>query len=237
LSHLVKTERERTGLDLLPSTEAPGGDNFGSVSIRQMAGLPQTEGIGEIGTTLDRKHLESEALGQLLDDFRPFLLTIAERFFPEELVPKLGHSDLVQETLVKGYQSFSTFEGTTREELATWLRRILLNHLHNVRETLQTSKRDYRREQPLQDSLVEGKDLTASQALLAREERERFDAAFARLPERLSRVLLLRNRDRLSFAAIGKCLSLSETRTRDLWVQGVEILRKELEGPSPGQDS
>lgn len=237
MSHLVKTEQDITGLDLPPETKGLGGDDCGSPVIREWAGLPPAEETPGNGVTPKRKHLESAALGQLLDDFRPYLLTIAERFFPGELLPKVGHSDLVQETLVKGYQSFTTFEGSTREELATWLRRILLNHLHNVRETLQTSKRDYRREQPLQDALVEGKDLTASQALLAREERERFDAAFARLPERLSRVLLLRNRDRLSFAAIGKCLSLSETRARDLWVQGVELLQKELEGPSPRPNS
>lgn len=41
-----------------------------------------------------------ESLGPLLEEFRPYLLTIAVGEFPEMLRGKLGASDLVQDTIL-----------------------------------------------------------------------------------------------------------------------------------------
>jgi RNA polymerase sigma-70 factor (ECF subfamily) len=167
-------------------------------------------------------------LGELLDEFRPYLLTIADEEIPGPLGPKLGRSDLVQDTLLKGYEKFATFSGNSRAELAGWLRRILLNHLQNKVEAFQAASRDVRREEQLPETVIDHSELTGSQLLLASEERERLDAALARLPPRMRQALLLRHRDELSFEGLGKALGLSETGARKLWVSAVCALQKEL---------
>jgi hypothetical protein len=45
----------------------------------------------------------SEELGRLLEEFRPYLLAIANAELPRGLAAKLGPSDLVQLTLARGH--------------------------------------------------------------------------------------------------------------------------------------
>src|SRR5678816_4574258 len=73
-----------------------------------------------------------EQLGQLLERYRPYLLAIAQQETPQQLAGKVGESDLVQDTIFKGYEQIHSFEGTSHEQLACWLRQILLNHMRNV---------------------------------------------------------------------------------------------------------
>src|SRR5262245_28433940 len=80
-------------------------------------------------------------VGDLLETCRPYLLAIALAELPGELHGKVGASDVVQETLVRGMQGFGEFQGKSPEELARWLRKILLNHLANVVKAYRTEKR------------------------------------------------------------------------------------------------
>lgn len=174
-----------------------------------------------------------DPLGRLLDEFRPYLLTIADQACPQSLGPKLGRSDLVQETLLKGYQKFPTFAGRSREELAAWLRRILLNHLANTIEAFHAGCRDVRREERLDPLIVDPRAPTASQILARTENRARVEAALARLPEQYRQALLLHHRDALSFQELGRTFGLSETGARKLWARAVRALRLELEPELP----
>src|ERR1700751_284979 len=83
----------------------------------------------------------SEELGQLLEEFRPYLLAIANAEFPRGLAGKLGPSDLVQVTLARGHGRFADFRGSTPEELARWLRQILRNHLKSAARDFACEKR------------------------------------------------------------------------------------------------
>ena len=88
-----------------------------------------------------------DALGELLESYRNYLLLIANAEVDGELRPKFGASDLVQETFVRAQQGFAAFAGTTEGELQAWLRQILLNHCRNLRQTYRdTQKRDVGRE-------------------------------------------------------------------------------------------
>lgn len=173
---------------------------------------------------------KAESLGSLLEEFRPYLLTIAADEMPRRLGPKLGRSDIVQEAIVKGYQSFATFAGNSREELAGWLRKILLNHLANTVDAYHTEKRDITREQPADSRIVAPGEPTPSHLVLNAEERDRLEQALARLPEESQKVLLLRHRDNFSFAELAQAFSLSETGARKLWTRAVRALRLELKG-------
>src|SRR5581483_9500690 len=83
----------------------------------------------------------AEALGRVLQACRPYLLAIAERELPAELRAKCGASDLVQDAFLKVNDEFQRFVGTRQDEVLAWLRRVLLNHLANVREHYQSTRK------------------------------------------------------------------------------------------------
>ena len=110
-----------------------------------------------------------EALGEVLEACRGYLLLIANRELDTVLQPKGGPSDLVQETFLEAQCDFARFQGTTDEELKAWLRQVLLNNLANfIRRYRQTGKRELGREVNLpagQDSGAQEIRLIAESAL------------------------------------------------------------------------
>src|SRR5437667_11805139 len=94
--------------------------------------------MGEYARTVARwlpeAHAGSvEALGQVLEACRGYLLLIAQQELDPELRAKGGASDLVQETFVKAHRHFAHFQGDSDVELRAWLRRLLLNNLADFR--------------------------------------------------------------------------------------------------------
>jgi len=168
-------------------------------------------------------------IGRLLESFRPYLAAIAQAEFPSGLAGKLGTSDVVQDTIIKGLERFPQFQGTTREEFARWLRAILRNHIANVVETFSAQKRDVSREKPGHVGLVDPWQSSPSGAALSREERDRLDTALASLPDEPRRVILLRHRDDQTFAQIGVAIGKTEEAARKVWVRAVEKLQQALE--------
>src|SRR5437870_8093656 len=72
-----------------------------------------------------------EALGQMLEACRGYLLLVAQRELAPDLRAKGGASDLVQETFLEAQRDFPRFSGRSEAELLAWLRRLLLNNLAN----------------------------------------------------------------------------------------------------------
>jgi RNA polymerase sigma-70 factor (ECF subfamily) len=165
----------------------------------------------------------------LLETFRPYLAAIARDVLPADLGGKVGASDVVQETIIKGYERFAQFQGTTREEFARWLRAILRNHIANVIEAYNVQKRDVSREQPGNSGVADATCFSPSGAALSREEQERLNAALASLPAVSQTVILLRHRDDYTFAEIGAAIDKSEEAARKIWTRAVERLQLALE--------
>ena len=95
----------------------------------------------------------SEALGELFDGCRLYLLLVANEQLGSDLAAKTGGSDLVQETFVRAQQRFVSFDGATEVQLLAWLRKILLNHVISLqRRYLVAEKRRVSREVSLDDS-------------------------------------------------------------------------------------
>src|SRR5262245_49915002 len=88
-----------------------------------------------------------DALGELLQACRHYLLLVAEQNLDSDLRDKVAASDLVQDTCLEALRDFGRqFRGDTEEELLAWLKRILLNNLANqVRRYRGTEMRDVRR--------------------------------------------------------------------------------------------
>jgi RNA polymerase sigma-70 factor (ECF subfamily) len=179
-----------------------------------------------------------EALGLLLDDFRPFLLLVACGELDGAVRAKVGSSDLVQDSLVNAVQHFDQFAGGSPEELKAWLRQILLHQAANCRRHfLGTAKRHAGREVPLgaggTGSEFQPADPAASpsqQAALA-EVQQALEQALLRLPEHYRQVIVWRSREHRPFDEIGRLLGRSPDAARVLWGRAVEALRHQLEPP------
>jgi RNA polymerase sigma-70 factor (ECF subfamily) len=178
-----------------------------------------------------------DALGQLWETCRQYLLLVANQELQQDLQAKVGPSDLVQDTFLEAQRDFARFHGRTEAELLAWLRRILLNNLANTNRSYRhTGKRAVDREVALPELLASGAQseppapTTSPSSLLAARERDTaLNAALERLPEHYRQVVLWRNFDRLEFEAIGERLGRSPEAARKLWVRAIEQLQQLLE--------
>jgi RNA polymerase sigma-70 factor (ECF subfamily) len=182
-----------------------------------------------------------EALGQMLDACRGYLLLIAGQEISPDLRAKGGASDLVQETLLDAFRDFTHFQGHTEQELFGWLRRILLNNVSNfARRYRDTAKRQTSAEVPLDagassanwaQTLI-GSDSTPSAHAIADEQTQAVQNALERLPDDYRQIILLRYQSELPFEEIGHLMGRSANAAEKLWLRAIERLRQELETPS-----
>jgi RNA polymerase sigma-70 factor (ECF subfamily) len=174
-----------------------------------------------------------EAVDQLLHVCRDYLLLIANRELDSALRAKVSPSDLVQETLLVGYERFGDFQGKTQDELFKWLRRILINQCHDAeRKHLGAQKRTVEKEVPLEvngtKSGLNGYFLDESESpsnkAVGREESERIEQVIASLPEDYQQVIRLRGWEDQSFEEIGPTMGRSPDAARKLWFRAMQQL-------------
>jgi RNA polymerase sigma-70 factor (ECF subfamily) len=179
-----------------------------------------------------------EAQGQLLEQFRPYLLLVARGLLDDDLRSKMGSSDLVQDSLVNAYRHFDQFQGASAEELQAWLRQILCHQGANWRRHfLGTARRQLGREVQLPtgadssalSSPLAASTATPSQEAMRHEQQQALQRALQRLPEHYRQVLIWRSQEQLSFEEIGQRLQRSPDAARMLWGRAVEALRLQLE--------
>jgi RNA polymerase sigma-70 factor (ECF subfamily) len=178
-----------------------------------------------------------DALGQLLEACRAYLLRIANEGVAADVQAKGGASDLVQETFLEAHRDFARFHGNTEADLLAWLRCLLLNNVANFARCYRTGKRQVGREVPLErdDSSGAGEGgfvantSSPSMEAMAHEKAEAVAQALERLPEDCRRVITLRNQERREFDEIGRLMERSADAARRLWSRAIERLQHELE--------
>jgi RNA polymerase sigma-70 factor, ECF subfamily len=178
----------------------------------------------------------SEALGQILQAYRPYLLKIASRQMDDALQAKNGASDLVQETFLEAARDFPRFQGQSDVQLRAWLRCLLMHRFSKQgRHFRKTRKRRIDRERRLEDFLSGGEAMSAfadcqtpSQNVSAEEQLDRLRQALQQLPEDYRRVLQLRYQEGLTFEAIGPRMGRTANAVRLLWLRAVERLKQVL---------
>lgn len=177
-----------------------------------------------------------DAVGTLIERYRPYLLMIANKEWDPDLRGKLGASDLVQESLLTAQHSIDGFDGNDDGDLRAWLRGILINDVREAKRRFKgTAKRQPNREVPMAgDSRLPAIDLpdahlTPGTEAVSREEELALHAAMQRLPENYRQALHLRNWRQLEFAAIGEQLGCSAEAARKIWSRAVLQLQRELE--------
>jgi RNA polymerase sigma-70 factor (ECF subfamily) len=183
-----------------------------------------------------------EALGELLEACRRYLLRIAQQELDPELQAKGGASDLVQETFLEAQRDFPRFQGNTEAELLAWLRQLLRFHLSKFqRQYRGTKKRQVRREVALDAAELSLERAggpgagtpTPSDEAIQHEEDQALQQALTRLPDDYRRVILLRHQEERSLEEIGQIMQRSAEAVRKLWARAVERLQEEIEkGPN-----
>jgi RNA polymerase sigma-70 factor (ECF subfamily) len=181
-----------------------------------------------------------EALGQLLDGYRDYLLLIAQRELDPDLKAKGGASDLVQETFLEAQRDFAQFHGETEGELLAWLRQLLLNNVANhTRHFRDAAKRDVNRELSLEGDRssfnpaagVADSAPSPSDVAVQHEQAEAVECALARLPDDYREVLHLRYREELPFEEVARRLGRSVNAARKLWARALERFQEEMRTP------
>jgi RNA polymerase sigma-70 factor (ECF subfamily) len=179
-----------------------------------------------------------EALGRLLDGCREYLQLVANQEMRANLQPKLGASDLVQETFLDAQRGFGRFTGQTEAELLAWLRQILL---HNLRDADRRFRRSLNRQagreipfaelalgiEPASDRTT---DASPSWPIRCDEQTRLLHEALSRLSADHRRVIILRNLELRSFIEIGKVMNRSPDAARKLWVRALDELQIAMRG-------
>ena len=187
---------------------------------------------------------DESSVGILLQQYKNYLLLIANHDVEASVKPKYGASDLVQQTMMSAHQNFSQFAGDSEAEWMGWLRTILKNDIHQATRSLGAKKRAVNREVPLslqssmERQLVDANDTPGTEALL-REDERRLEFAMSQLSDEYRKVIELRSWQELPFEGVGKQMDRSANAARKLWNRAIVQLQRELEdsgGESAGQE-
>jgi RNA polymerase sigma-70 factor, ECF subfamily len=179
---------------------------------------------------------DRDALGHLLENCRPYLSILAARRLDPLIRPRLGGSDIVQQTCLEVLRDFASFRGQSIEEFAMWLNRILA---HNVDEAMQVhvvaQKRSVQREQTRGDS--DGPDagnliatnLSSPSSRAMRGERAiQLARTMAKLPDDQFQAVRLRHIEGLPLAEIAQLMERTEAAVASLIKRGLQGLREGL---------
>jgi len=178
-----------------------------------------------------------QAIGELMDGCRDYLMLIANQDLDQGLRAKVGASDVVQDVLLSAQNAIGEFRGQSREEFISWLRGILVNDLLETRRKYRgTAKRQIDREVSLPgesfggiapDAITAQHPTPGTQAI-AHEETAALQSAMEQLSPEHHQVLQLRNWQQLSFSDVGTEIGLSADASRKLWARAVLALQREL---------
>jgi RNA polymerase sigma-70 factor (ECF subfamily) len=180
---------------------------------------------------------DDDALGQLLEHYRAYLMLLARLQIGRRLQGKADCTDVVQETFLEAARHFTSFRGTTEPELASWLRQILAGCLsHLVRRYCGTQGRDVRLERALEHELDQSSraidrglvavQSTPSQRASRREQAVLLADALRLLPDDYHEVIVLRHLEGLTFPQVAERMARSVDSVEKLWLRAVARLRQ-----------
>jgi RNA polymerase sigma-70 factor (ECF subfamily) len=196
------------------------------------------------------KQGDSQAKGELLDRFRPYLNVIAQRLLDERLRSRMDYSDLVQATYLEASRDFSSFRGDSVESFLSWLRHILRNNISSAhQEHLATHKRSARREvtlnapgasgsSPMQfDQLIPSGASSPSQRMMRNEAAAMLAACIEHLPASQADAIRMRYLEGLCLKDISDRMTKSEMAVAGLLKRGLQGLREEMARIKSGTSS
>ncbi len=174
---------------------------------------------------------DEQVFAELLTPFREPLDRYCRQHFPKELEGKIDVSDVIQETLWNAWQSFRSFQGKTKETLASWLQVIMKHVIDDYLREYRGPMRDIRREVPLnshEEVVDEARQPFASDEGLEEDVRK-FRTVFPRLPKLYRQVLYLRKYKELTYREIAARIGGTAEGARKLHERAVKRFLQEWE--------
>jgi RNA polymerase sigma-70 factor (ECF subfamily) len=193
---------------------------------------------------LERARLgDRDAVGELLDGYRPWLRLLAKRQIGRRLEKRLDASDVIQQTCLSAVAKIDLFNGHTEAEFVAWLRRIHECNLQNVvRDNVLRQKRAVSREASINDSRTAGLinelpilQSSPSQRVLQDERAVLLVRTLERLSEEQRDAIRLRYLEGLPVATIADEMNRSVHSVAGLIRRGLERLRTELRSQMEGE--
>jgi RNA polymerase sigma-70 factor, ECF subfamily len=182
---------------------------------------------------------EENALGELLQAYRPYLSLLARLKADQQLKAKLDDSDLVQDTCLSAHRNFNQFRGTTEKEFTAWLRETMANAAANLARDHRRHKRDVRREQQLYNLLNQSSQMleralatTDSSPSIRAERRERavlVANALHELPAEYQEVLVLRELEGKPLSDVAEAMNRTPNAVQKLWARAIVELRRRMQ--------
>jgi RNA polymerase sigma-70 factor (ECF subfamily) len=162
-----------------------------------------------------------------IERYRPHLRRLAEHQVLKLSAVGADPSDVVQETLLKGFRQLEQFRGNSPQQLLLWLEEILRNQIVDTAKYARRAVRDVRREQTYDEAPCP-RSPTASQTAREKESHELVQQALLGLPEAYREVLLLRQQFDLPFEDIGQRMNRTPDAARMLWGRAIMALGRKL---------
>ncbi len=179
-----------------------------------------------------------QALGQLLDYYRPYLSVLAQRHLDSEVRGRVDASDVVQLTYMEAFRDLPQFRGTHEAELVAWLRQILRNNLSQMLQRhVFAQRRSVDREKSLDNegkaaehlrNSLAGNLSSPSRRAMRGENAVLLAQALQALPEDQREAVRLRHLEGWTLAQLASHFGRSEVAVAGLLKRGLRALRKKL---------
>jgi len=174
--------------------------------------------------------------GPEIEQFRGYLLFLAQLHWDDRLKGHHDPEDLVQQTLQEAHQKWDQFKGTTEAELASWLRQTLAHNMADEIRRVGRAKRNVNLEQSLaaamesssarlQDCLAADQS-TPSERAAKNEQVARLTAALAQLAPLQREAVIRHHLQGISLADLAQELKRSEASVAGLLRRGLAKLRE-----------
>jgi RNA polymerase sigma-70 factor (ECF subfamily) len=180
-------------------------------------------------------HPESDAESLAVEQFRKYLLLLAQAQLGRQLGHKLDASDVVQQTLLDAHRQRQQFRGRTAAEMAAWLRRMLACNLADAVRALNRGKRDVARERSLEaafeqssarlEAWLAAEQSSPSDHAIRHEQVLLLSEALASLPEAQREAVVLHYWQGLTLAAVAEQMGRSPAAVAGLLQRGLRALR------------
>jgi RNA polymerase sigma-70 factor (ECF subfamily) len=175
--------------------------------------------------------------------YRDYLHLLARLHLDPRLRRECDPSDVVQAVLLKAHQGLAGFRGTTPEEQAAWLRRILARTLADWLRDRLRDRRDVRREVDLEQALHDssqrlagcaaGREPSPSSIVQDRENALRLANALAQLPEPQREAVTLKHLEGRPLFEVANLMNRSPASVASLLRRGLARLRAVLAEETP----
>lgn len=189
--------------------------------------------VANLQQLLRRAHAgDRDAVGELLEAYRPYLRVLAQRQLDRRLAGRLDASDLIQQTCLSVHRRIAEFEGQDGPDFIAWLRRVHENNIQNaIRDHLNTQKRGVSREVAPEPGTAGDRyeavsqEPSPSQRLLAGESAASLARALEQLPDDQREAVRLRYLEGWPLARIAEQLGRSREAAAGLLKRGLQNLR------------